>query len=177
VCIRKLFLLGCVLGVGCQGLGERDHHSLYKEYINPTYFVISWKRWCFLERTTTCGGMRLQEGFLLNPATSHFPKAPSYLNLRGGHRNLGHLSNASFSCGWPLRISAWQHTRCWRGMNHPVACLFCDQEDGTIQHILTSYVFACQFWHGLLAPLGLAVLAPKLMMSSGNGGEKWLKSS
>jgi hypothetical protein len=57
--------------------------------------------------------------------------------------------------------------KCWiadrlerRGMNHSIACLFCDQEHETTQHILTSCVFARQFWHDLLAPLGLAALAP-----------------
>ena len=44
--------------------------------------------------------------------------------------------------------------KCWtadrlarRGLPHPDDCVLCDQEDGIVQHILTSCVFARQFWH------------------------------
>lgn len=59
--------------------------------------------------------------------------------------------------------------RCWtadrlqkRGLEHPDKCVLCDQEEETAQHILTSCVFARQFWHEILAPLGLADRAPRL---------------
>ncbi|GJN34915.1 hypothetical protein PR202_gb23624 [Eleusine coracana subsp. coracana] len=52
--------------------------------------------------------------------------------------------------------------RCWttdrlarRNLLHPAECPLCDQEDETVQHLLTSCVFARQFWFKLLEPLGL----------------------
>ena len=57
--------------------------------------------------------------------------------------------------------------RCWtadrlakRGLQHPERCVLCDQEEETIQHILTSCVFARQFWHTILQQLALATLTP-----------------
>ena len=52
--------------------------------------------------------------------------------------------------------------RCWtadrlqkRGLPYPDRCPLCDQEEETIQHILTSCVFARQFWFAILKPLNL----------------------
>ncbi|GJN28797.1 hypothetical protein PR202_gb16962 [Eleusine coracana subsp. coracana] len=57
--------------------------------------------------------------------------------------------------------------RCWtadrlakRGLDHPDNCVLCDQEDETAQHILTSCVFAREFWYRILAPLGFANSVP-----------------
>ena len=57
--------------------------------------------------------------------------------------------------------------RCWTadrlqnmGLVHPAHCPLCDQEDETAQHILTSCVFAWQFWFSILQPLNLSTLAP-----------------
>jgi hypothetical protein len=57
--------------------------------------------------------------------------------------------------------------RCWttdrlqkRGLPHPEHCPLCDQEDETVQHLLTSYVFARQFWFSILQPLNLSALVP-----------------
>ncbi|WVZ83279.1 hypothetical protein U9M48_030445, partial [Paspalum notatum var. saurae] len=57
--------------------------------------------------------------------------------------------------------------KCWttdclamRGLPHPSQCVLCDQEEETVQHILTSCVFARQFWHHLLAALGMSSFAP-----------------
>lgn len=36
----------------------------------------------------------------------------------------------------------------------------CDQESEIVQHILTSCVFARQFWYNLLEPVGLGQMAP-----------------
>jgi len=59
------------------------------------------------------------------------------------------------------------HNRCWtadclqkRGLPHPDRCPLCDQEEENIQHILTSCVFARQFWFNILQPLNLFSLAP-----------------
>jgi len=57
--------------------------------------------------------------------------------------------------------------KCWtadrlqkRGLDHPEVCPLCDQEPENIQHLLCSCIFARQFWHCILAPLGLANLSP-----------------
>ena len=57
--------------------------------------------------------------------------------------------------------------RCWtadrlqkRGMPHPEHYPLCDQEDETAQHILTTCVFARQFWYAILQPLSLESLTP-----------------
>ena len=56
--------------------------------------------------------------------------------------------------------------RCWtadrlarRGLDHPDHPL-CDQEDETIQHILTSCVFAREIWFRVLSLVGLQQLTP-----------------
>jgi hypothetical protein len=57
--------------------------------------------------------------------------------------------------------------RCWttdrlakRGLPHPDKCPLCDQEDETIQHLLTTCVVARQVWFTLLHPLELTYLVP-----------------
>ena len=57
--------------------------------------------------------------------------------------------------------------RCWtadrlarRGLDHPDHCPLCDQEDETIQHILTSCVFAREIWFRVLSLVGLQQLTP-----------------
>ena len=57
--------------------------------------------------------------------------------------------------------------RCWtadrlqkRGLPHPDHCPLCDQEEETVQHILTTCVFARQFWFAVLQPLNLVALVP-----------------
>jgi hypothetical protein len=56
--------------------------------------------------------------------------------------------------------------KCWtsdrlekRGLDHPMSCLFCDQSQETIQHILCTCVFARQFWHSILLALGVGNLS------------------
>lgn len=57
--------------------------------------------------------------------------------------------------------------RCWtadrlsrRGLPHPEQCVLCDQADENIQHILTSCVFAREFWFKILEPLGFSTCVP-----------------
>ncbi|GJM95659.1 hypothetical protein PR202_ga12428 [Eleusine coracana subsp. coracana] len=68
------------------------------------------------------------------------------------------------------RLLLWlvSHDRCWtadhlkrRHLPHPESCPFCDQEDETIDHLLTGCVFAHQFWFTVLQRFGLAALAPQ----------------
>jgi hypothetical protein len=57
---------------------------------------------------------------------------------------------------------------CWtadrlakRGLNHPPACLLCDQEPEDLNHLLVSCVFAREFWYKLLRRFRLHSLAPQ----------------
>jgi hypothetical protein len=57
--------------------------------------------------------------------------------------------------------------KCWtadrlrrRGLQHPVVCVLCDQEQETVQHLLCTCSFARQFWHAILVPLCLGDLIP-----------------
>jgi hypothetical protein len=63
--------------------------------------------------------------------------------------------------------------KCWtadrqhkNGMPHPEARTLCDQDDETIQHLLTSCVFARQLWFSILSPFGLGHLIPGSVDSS-----------
>jgi hypothetical protein len=58
--------------------------------------------------------------------------------------------------------------KCWtadrlkkRGLVFPVSCVLCDQDDETVQHILSNCVFARQFWHSIISLIGLAAVVPK----------------
>jgi hypothetical protein len=48
-----------------------------------------------------------------------------------------------------------------RRLDHPENCVLCDQEDKTVQHILSNCVFTRQFWHNILTPIGLSSVGPK----------------
>ena len=60
-----------------------------------------------------------------------------------------------------IRNCCWTADRLQkRGMPPPERCPLCDQEDETAQHILTTCVFARQFWCAILQPLNLESLTP-----------------
>jgi hypothetical protein len=48
-----------------------------------------------------------------------------------------------------------------KGMDGTEQCLLCDQHLETINHLLTSCVFARQFWAALLQPVGMLQLVPQ----------------
>jgi hypothetical protein len=57
--------------------------------------------------------------------------------------------------------------KCWtsdrlerRGLDHPKSCPLCDQGQETVQHLLCTCIFARQFWHIILSPLGFGNLSP-----------------
>jgi hypothetical protein len=52
------------------------------------------------------------------------------------------------------------------GLPHPDKCPLCDQEEETIQHLLTSCVTARQVWFSLFAPLNLSGSVPRQCESS-----------
>jgi hypothetical protein len=63
--------------------------------------------------------------------------------------------------------------RCWtvdrlakRGLPHPDKCPLCNQEEETIQHLLTSCVVARQVWFNVFAPLNLSGSIPHQHESS-----------
>ena len=61
----------------------------------------------------------------------------------------------------PIRNRCWTADRLQKGgLPHPECCPLCDQEEQTAQHILTSCVFAGQFWCAVLQPLNLIKLTP-----------------
>jgi hypothetical protein len=69
------------------------------------------------------------------------------------------------------KIFIWlaAHDRCWttdrlaRGnLPHPKLCALCDQEEETINHLLSSCVFAREFWFILLQRVGLRAFAPQV---------------
>jgi hypothetical protein len=60
------------------------------------------------------------------------------------------------------------HNRCWtadrlarRGLPHPAHYPLCDQEDETINHLLSACVFARQFWHQLWRFFGIPDVTPQ----------------
>jgi hypothetical protein len=62
-----------------------------------------------------------------------------------------------------------------RGLDYPKNCVLCDQEDETVQHILSNCGFTRQFWHNILTPIDLSTMAPKRRDSC--FAEWWRKAS
>lgn len=63
--------------------------------------------------------------------------------------------------------------QCWtadklakRGLPHPEKCPLCDQEEETVQHLLTTCVVARQVWFEVFSPLNLSGLVPQLVDSN-----------
>jgi hypothetical protein len=61
------------------------------------------------------------------------------------------------------------HDRCWtadrlarRNLPHLDLCPLCDQEEETINHLMSSCVFAREFWFILLQRVGLGAFAPQV---------------
>ena len=46
------------------------------------------------------------------------------------------------------------------GLQQDAACVICDQQDETTDHLLASCVFTCEVWHRLLSRAGLEHLVP-----------------
>ena len=74
---------------------------------------------------------------------------------------------------WKKLWKTWAPGKCktflWLALRnrlpHPERCPLCDQEDETVQHILTTCVFARQFWCAILQPLTLESLTPARRVS------------
>jgi hypothetical protein len=87
------------------------------------------------------------------------------LNIVERYGNHGH--GLPRKCKFFLWLAALQ--RCWtvdsrsaekRGLPHPERCLFCDQDEESIDHLLVSCVFAREFWCRLLGQVNLQGTAP-----------------
>ncbi|WVZ76691.1 hypothetical protein U9M48_024644, partial [Paspalum notatum var. saurae] len=72
--------------------------------------------------------------------------------------------------------------RCWtsdrlakRGLPHQSACIFCDQEEETINHILTSCVLSREVWTRVLSSLNFAWVAPPTSASRFNS--LWIEAT
>ena len=95
----------------------------------------------------------------------------AYLNLFQGSILFGPWKRiwkswAPGKCRFFLWLVA--HDRCWtadrlarRGLPHPAHCPLCDQGEETINHLLTSCVFAREFWFNLLQKVGQQDLSPQ----------------
>jgi hypothetical protein len=100
----------------------------------------------------TSGGKRSGGPFHPNPRT-WLPFVAQLPSSGGDCGNLGPRLYAKCFCGWQFR-----NKKCWtadrlaqRGLPRHEQCFLCDQEN--VQHVLT-----WQFWHNLLAPVGLGTL-------------------
>ena len=92
------------------------------------------------------------------------PTVPSFLGPL-----LLNLGSDCGSLGLRCKTIIWLaiQNRCWTadrlqkgGLPHLDHCPLYDQEDETVQHILTTCVFARQFWFAVLLPLNLVILVP-----------------
>jgi len=79
-------------------------------------------------------------------------------SLGKGYGNLGHWANAKPLFGWLSRTATGQRIG-YKKEDYLIRPL-CDQEHETVQHLLTSCLFARQFWFSILQPLGLTNLVP-----------------
>jgi hypothetical protein len=59
--------------------------------------------------------------------------------------------------------------RCWtadrlarQGLDHPLHCLLCEQEEENVQHIMVGCVFSREVWFQMLSLVGLQRCTPKL---------------
>ena len=87
---------------------------------------------------------------------------PWHLSLGDVYGSHGPLENIIFLFGSAIR------NRCWiadqlarRGLSHPERCPLCDQEEETIQHLLTNCVFSRQIWFIILSPMEMDEAVPQ----------------
>jgi hypothetical protein len=88
---------------------------------------------------------------------------------------MGSISFELWKCLWkswaPPKCKSFLwlaiRNKCWtadrlrrRGLQYPVVCVLCDQEQEIVQHLLCTCSFARQFWHDILFPLSLGDLTP-----------------
>ena len=131
----------------------------------------------------TSGGLNHRAFFPPSRLTGHSSSVLLPLSLGKGYGNLGHRANAKSLFGWLSRTAVGQQIGYKkRGLPHPAHCPLCDQEDETVQHLLTSCVFARQFWFYILQLLGLTNLVPSrrsisLTDCGRNLGEKFLNNT
>jgi hypothetical protein len=113
------------------------------------------------------GGMSHLGSSLLNLAIMFYFMVPSPLSHGSGYGNLAPPPKCKTFLWLAIRNRCWTADRLRKcGMPHPVVCPLCDQEQETVQHLLTTCVFTRQFWHGILAPFNLGHLIPSPVEAS-----------
>ena len=124
----------------------------WKDWLNICNRVMHLERWPYLRKMIdTSGGKRSGGPFHPNPRTR--PSFVAQLPLsKGDCENPGPRLYAKCFCVLQFWNKCWTADRlAQRGLPHPEQCFVCDQEN--VQHSLT-----WQFWHNLLAPVGLGTL-------------------
>jgi hypothetical protein len=111
--------------------------------------------------------------FLNKPARARSSRAelarypPLKINIK--NVNIGKASMAFFQ-------GCWMEDRlAIRGLPHPIQCVFCDQEEKNVQHILTSCVFAREFWFKVLTQIGFSSRAPR--QNDTSFADWWMRAS
>lgn len=73
----------------------------------------------------------------------------------------GQLQNIKPLSGLPLITNAGQQIDYKKEEWNIPSVVLCDQEEETVQHILTNCVFARQFWHVILSTINLCNVVPR----------------
>jgi hypothetical protein len=124
--------------------------------------VIVYERLPYLMmRINTFGDLMHQVHIQQNPPIGLSSLDRSRLNLGGRYGSVGHLGSVNYSSGFAVQNRCWTADRlARRGITHREKCPLCDQEEETIQHLLTRCVFSRQVWLAVLSPLEIGEATP-----------------
>jgi hypothetical protein len=129
--------------------------------------------WSLLRTTTLSEGHH--DSFIWRwESSGSYSIRSAYLALFSGRISFQHLpiwrSFALPQCRYFLWLVA--HRRCWtadrlekRGLPHPAFCVFCDQVEETIDHILIGCSESLELWWTVLSSLGLPQCFPSGVVS------------
>jgi hypothetical protein len=134
--------------------------SLFSSYWN---YVSSWKGCPSGQefQTGTFGGYQVRATTQQSHLTTQCSKGPPTSRLGSVYGKHGRLTSAASSFGSWLRTTAGQRTDWLAATPHPSQYPLCDQEGETINHLLTTCVFARQFWSLLLQQVGITGVSPQ----------------
>jgi hypothetical protein len=121
------------------------------------------------------GGTRLLGSSPQSPVPMPSSWGPSPLSLGNDCGRLG-PPKCKFFLWLAIRNKCWTTDRLQRrGLQYPVCCPLCDQEQETVQHILCTCSFSRDFWHLILSSIGLGNLTP--IVAEQSFAEWWGKVS